>query len=160
MKLLVIGHARHGKDTVAELLKETYGLTYQSSSWAALEIFLFDQLQARGYGYKSRKECFEDRVNHRQLWKDLITRYNTPDKARLCRDILFRNGNNMYVGMRCPEEYAASKHLFDHILWVDALKRLPKDPTMQIPRDPDMIVIDNNGDLDHLRHQIRGAVSV
>ena len=31
-KLLIIGHARHGKDTVAEILRDTHGYDFVSSS--------------------------------------------------------------------------------------------------------------------------------
>jgi hypothetical protein len=30
-KLLVIGHGRHGKDTVCEMLRDHYGYTFESS---------------------------------------------------------------------------------------------------------------------------------
>ena len=32
LKLLVIGHGRHGKDTVCEMLRDSYGYTFESSS--------------------------------------------------------------------------------------------------------------------------------
>jgi hypothetical protein len=38
MKLLIIGNARHGKDTLAELLNEYYGLKFMSSSQASADI--------------------------------------------------------------------------------------------------------------------------
>ena len=33
-------------------------------------------------------ECFEDRVNHRSEWFDLITNYNKEDRTRLTKEIL------------------------------------------------------------------------
>ena len=86
-KLLIIGHARHGKDTVAEFLKELFGYTFKSSSVAASEIFLYDSLKAK-YDYMDPIQCFEDRVNHRQEWHNLICDYNKEDKARLAKGIL------------------------------------------------------------------------
>ena len=136
------------------MLQEIYGITFKSSSRAAAEIFIYRQMRTWGFDYEHVEECFNDRHNHRDLWKQLITMYNTPDKARLCRAIL--ETNDCYVGMRCELEYQASKELFDQVLWVDALKRHPTDPTMSIRRDPGMTVIDNNGDLDHLRRQLQG----
>jgi hypothetical protein len=32
VRLMLLGHGRHGKDTVAEILNRKYGLTFQSSS--------------------------------------------------------------------------------------------------------------------------------
>jgi len=151
MKVLILGHGRHGKDTVAEILEHTHGLTFQSSSRAACEIFIYDVLRKRWPGaYQDIEDCYDDRHNHRELWKELITEYNPPhDKAKLCKAILAKN--DCYVGMRCPLEYAASKDLFDVVIWVDALKRHPKDPTMLIERDESMIVIDNNSHLLNLK---------
>jgi hypothetical protein len=149
MKILILGHGEHGKDTVAEIIThctglfgtDFTGLRFESSSRAAAELAVMPAL-AEKYGYKTVEECFDDRRNHREEWKQLITDYNTPDKSRLCREIIARCDG--YVGMRCPEEYAAVKHLFDYVIWVDASKRKPLDPSMGIERDDSMAVIDNN----------------
>ena len=71
MKLMVCGHARHGKDQFCEFM----GLVYTSSSMAALDNVIWP---AMGHNYNSKEECFEDRVNHRAKWHRLITEYNTP----------------------------------------------------------------------------------
>ena len=144
MKFLLLGHAQHGKDTAAELMKMYWGITWQSSSVAALEIFMFKILREL-LGYETWTAAYGDRHNHRLLWKELITAYNYHDRARLCREILQVNGNDMYIGMRCPLEYEASKHLFSEIFWIDASEREPPDPSMGIEYDHDMIVIENNG---------------
>lgn len=147
MKILILGHGRHGKDTVADMISEMYGYTFESSSMAAAEIAVFPTLAPK-YGYDTVEQCFEDRVNRRQEWKELITAYNTPDKSRLCREIVAsRDG---YVGMRCPLEYAATCELFDVTIWVDASERHPADPTMGIEYNASMVWLDNNRDLDHL----------
>ena len=39
VKLLVIGHKRHAKDTLAEIFRDKFGLTFESSSQAAANIF-------------------------------------------------------------------------------------------------------------------------
>jgi len=142
MKLLIIGHKRSGKDTLAAIL-ENYGLTFDSSSLAAARIFIFDKLRSK-YGYTTIEECFEDRVNHRQEWFDLICAYNKHDKARLYNQITkIRDG---YVGMRNVEEFEAVDP--DLVIWVDAAKRLPPETgSMNIPSDHPKIdiVLPNNG---------------
>ena len=75
MKLLILGNARHGKDTLAELFNEHFGLTFMSSSQASADFFLYDQLKDK-YGYTSPEECFNDRVNHRDEWYLAICDYN------------------------------------------------------------------------------------
>lgn len=147
-KFLIIGSARHGKDTMAEILSEKYGLTFQSSSVRAAEIFLFSALKDK-YGYKTFQECFEDRVNHRAEWKSLISDYNSIDRARLAKDILATS--DIYVGMRDSDEIAECKnqHLFDLIIYVDASERLPMEgnDSNGISKDDADIIIENNGSL-------------
>lgn len=117
MKLLIIGHCRHGKDTVAQMITDMFGLTFISSSEAAADLFIFDALKEK-YGYKTVEECFKDRVNHRKEWYDLITEFNSSDKARLAKGIL--KHSDMYVGMRDHEEIqeCIRQGLFDYIIGV------------------------------------------
>lgn len=150
VKILILGHGEHGKDTVAKIVTEYTGLRFESSSLAAAEIAVWPHMPQ----YGSAEECYQDRRNRREEWRQLITDYNTPDKSRLCRQILARCDG--YVGMRCPLEYAASRPLFDHVLWVDARQRVEQhDPTMKIPLGPEMTVIDNNGPLRETRVLVR-----
>ena len=117
MKLLIIGHGRHGKDTVAEMLRQHTGMEFQSSSQAAADIFIYDELKDK-YGYKTPEECFEDRSNHRKEWHDLICEYNKDDKARLAKDIL--KNVDIYVGMRSDAEIqeCRKQKLFHYVIGV------------------------------------------
>lgn len=145
-KLLIIGHARHGKDTCAEILRDNFGLNFKSSSERAAEIFIYNELKDK-YGYKDFMECYLDRMNHRAEWHDLICEYNENDKARLAKDIL--ETNNTYVGMRSGVEIDAcvEQDLFDLIIWVDASGRLPEEPSdsFNIDKSYADVIIDNNG---------------
>jgi hypothetical protein len=95
IKLLILGSMRWGKDSMAEILRDEYGMTFESSSQAASDIFLYDLLKEK-YGYETSEECFEDRHNHRQEWYEAIKEYNKDDKARLAKGIVERTG--CYVG--------------------------------------------------------------
>lgn len=154
-KFLVIGHARHGKDTFAEILGEAFGLKFQSSSQSAADIFIYDELKDK-YGYKTPVECFEDRVNHRAEWKTMICDYNSPDKAKLAKAIL--KTSDCYVGMRDKEEIdeCLRQGLFDIIIWVDASERLPlEDPSsFNITKSDAHIFIENNGTLDEFMAKV------
>lgn len=86
-KLLIIGAARWGKDTMAEILEEEFGYLFKSSSLAASKIFIYDELKKK-YNYKPPEECFEDRVNHRTEWHEMICEYNKNDRAKLAKEIL------------------------------------------------------------------------
>lgn len=144
--LLILGNARHGKDTLAELLRDNFGLKFESSSQSAADIFIYDELKGK-YDYSSPEECFEDRVNHRQEWYEMICDYNKDDKARLAKDILKRT--DCYVGMRDRGEIeeCLNQELFDLIIWVDASDRLPGEPASSFNIDKTCadIVIENNG---------------
>jgi hypothetical protein len=151
MKILILGHGQCGKDTAAEILESIAGISWISSSWAACEKAVFPWL-AQMYGYETLTECHDDRINHRLEWKQLITDYNTPDKATLCREILERH--DCYVGMRCPQELAVSRHLFDAILWIDAAGRTPNDESMAIEYDSRMILVPNVGPVMDMRNSL------
>ena len=154
-KLLIIGHARHGKDTAAEILAEKFGLTFKSSSELAAEIFIYDLLKDK-YGYTSFQECYEDRVNHRAEWYNLIKEYNTPNKTKLAREIVSRS--NGYVGMRELEEInkCREEKIFDYIIWIDASKRLPLEnkDSFNITVELADIIVFNNDSLDQFNQDI------
>ena len=57
MKILIIGSMRSVKDTLAEIINKNFGISFLSSSEAANDIFIFNQLKEE-YGYKNEKECF------------------------------------------------------------------------------------------------------
>jgi dephospho-CoA kinase len=153
-RLLILGSARHGKDSFAEIMNEEFGLTFKSSSQSAADIFLYDALKDK-YGYTTPEECFEDRVNHRAEWKDMICDYNKDDRARLAKDIL--KNSDCYVGMRDREEIkeCLNQKLFDLIIWVDASERLPLEDSSSFDIDKTCadIMIENNGTYEEFREK-------
>lgn len=96
--IAIIGHGRHGKDELARALD----LPYVSSSLYACSRVVYPKL-APLLGYTNEAECYNDRVNHRQLWYKLIKEYNKDDPARLARAVL--SESNVYVGLRSREEF-------------------------------------------------------
>jgi hypothetical protein len=153
-KLMVCGHARHGKDTLCEYL-QTRGYRYISSSLAAAD-FIFPVLAPR-YGYQTAEECWEDRVNHRAEWFDLISAHNAGNPVALAERIYERH--DIYCGIRSRKEFllARDRGLFDISIWVDASDRLPEEgaDSNQITMDLCELVIDNNGTLDEFTEQMR-----
>jgi len=161
MNILIIGHARHGKDTVAEFLNEIFGLTFMSSSQAAADIFIYDQLKVK-YGYETPEECFEDRMNHRAEWYDLICGYNKADGAALAKEILERT--DIYVGMRSSIEIEAciENDLFDLIVGVYD-PRKPHEPedsfNIDLFAEAD-IIIPNGSSLEDLKFRVQDAFAL
>lgn len=154
IKLLIVGSARWGKDSLAEILHEYYGLKFISSSQACADIFIYDELKGK-YGYETPEECFNDRANHRQEWHELICEYNKEDKARLAKDVL--KYNNTYVGMRDSGEIkeCLRQGLFDLVIWVDASKRLPPEDSnsFNITTSDADIIIENNGSFEEFKEK-------
>ncbi len=161
-KILLLGYGRHGKDTVAEYLRDHYGYKFTSSSMACAEKVMLpafrdiDDELGHGWKYQTAEECFNDRHNHRAFWFQEIERFNTPDKAALGKMIF--ESNDIYVGLRSKREYAAVKNagLFDVAIWVDASDRLPPEDKASCTVEPWMaeLIIDNNGTLEELHFGI------
>jgi len=160
-KLLIIGNGRHGKDTVAEILRDEYQMTFKSSSLAAAEIFLYDALKDK-YNYQTPEECFEDRANHRPEWYEMICDYNNLDKAKLAKSIL--KEADCYVGMRDRGEIVEclKQGVFELVIWVDASDRLPLEPASSFNIDKSCadIIIENNGTLEELVAKVKRLGSV
>lgn len=160
MKLLIIGHGRHGKDTVSAIMSSNYGLSFTSSSAFCSKLFIYDMLKDK-YGYNSEQECYNDRHNHRAEWFDLICAYNKDDQARLGREIF--KENDIYCGLRNYDEFAALKRekVFNYTIWVDRSLILPLEAESSMNLTPDLadFYLDNNGSLVELYEAIRQLVS-
>lgn len=158
-KFLIIGHARHGKDTVAEIMRDNIGMSFTSSSEFLAKEVIYPVLDTQ-YGYTCWEDCFEDRFNHRAEWFNLIREYNTPDNTRLARAIMAKH--DIYCGMRSDEELLACKEagIFDAIIWVYRPDTNPEDFSSCTVR-PDMAThyLVNDGDFAKLASDVDTLVS-
>jgi len=157
MKIMVIGHARHGKDTVGELLKKHYVLSFTSSSmFCAARIMKPAFEEKKGLVYESVQECFEDRVNHRAFWHDEIAAYAENDLSILVREIFA--ANDVYCGCRNDREFLQAKGegLFQLSLWVEAgLRHKPESrDSMKLKQWMADAVVDNNGTIEQLERNL------
>ncbi len=156
MKLMIMGHAGHGKDTACKILKDDHGLTWQSSSDAACAHVVYPAMKEQ-CGYQTIEECFNDRHNHRPTWYQLIQQYNQPDPATLARKIFA--DHDVYCGIRHQDELKAARdaNLFDFTIWIDASDRLPAEPdtSCTVSSTDATFVIDNNGTRQQFQHNIR-----
>lgn len=162
MKIMVIGDATHGKDTVSKILCELYDLKFVSSSYFCMGLCVRRDLEAQGIFYNSDEECYADRVNHRDKWYNSIARFNKYNPARL-GTALFEKFD-LYCGNRNPLEFNAMKerNIFDVSFWVDASKRLPPEArtSMGLTKKDADYIIDNNGPLEDLRSNVIIAMSL
>lgn len=155
-KIGVFGYARHGKDTVAAILADLLGYKFCSSSLFVCDKAVYPYLAPK-YGYRTIEDCFEDRINHRAEWKELITFYNKENKARLAKELLTEN--DIYVGMRCKDELQAciDQGIFDITVWVNDPRKPVEDVSSCTIRHYDFqwtIEITNGGSLTSLENQI------
>ena len=156
--ILIVGNKRHGKTTVAEMIREISGLKFSDSSVAASEIFIYEKLRNQ-YGYYNSSECFEDRKNRRAEWFNLICEYNKEDPARLAKEIL--RYNDIYVGMRSKKELLHCKEngLFDVVIGVyDKRKPLEDRSSFDFDVFDSDIVIHNDGSLEDLKDKVANVL--
>jgi len=159
-KLMVVGHARHGKDTVCEILNKNFGYTFQSSSLFVAENVIYPVLKEK-YGYTSVDECYNDRHNHRSEWFDLIIEHNERDASRLGREIY--EEYDIYCGLRNKREFRALKNIgaFTMSIWVDRSEHLPPEEksSMTIEEYMTDFTIDNNRDLVQLEENVNNLAT-
>ncbi len=160
-RILVIGYARHGKDTVCEMLRDEWGLRFMSSSLFCAERVLFPLMRDK-YQYDTAEDCFKDRAAHRVTWFEAIRDFNRPDASTLARAVL--EEHDVYCGMRSAEELRACRdaHLFDHVIWVDALDRAVPENWSSCTVEIRMAdhVLDNNGTREDLRRNLAHLMEV
>ena len=154
MKILIIGHGGHGKDSAAAIFALLMGCKYASSSEFACEHVVYPKMLDLGHIYSNHIDCYNDRRNHRALWKSIISDYCQP-KERLASDIV--KLHDIYVGMRSRDEFEASRHLFDLIIWIDRSKHLPPEDSNDLSAEDADIIIDNNTNETDLFHRMLDA---
>lgn len=125
-RIIICGHSRHGKDTLAKLLMHHYGLRYQSSSWFAKD-FVWEHDDAIKSQFATPFEAWEhrnDTTDLQRLWFKAIQEMNRKDKTTLAT-LLF-SFMQTYCGMRDLPELEACKDKWPDcvIIWVDATERL------------------------------------
>lgn len=155
-KVVVMGHARHGKDTVAERLRDTFGLQYRGSSEICAEFVKQEMQDLQIKHYPTVEACFEDRGNFRADWHKIIHDYNRGDPARLGK-LIFSQAD-IYCGIRDVDELNGIVAEFDPILvWVSADSRVPQEDSSSINisfNKDTMIPLLNDGTLDQLYRNI------
>jgi hypothetical protein len=154
-RLLIVGHGRHGKDTVCEILRDKYKFSFESSSKFCSKLFIFNDLKD-AYNYSNEDECYADRHNHRTEWYNMIHDYCKEDLARLGKNIFAEH--DIYCGLRNKREFHAMRNqqVFDYAIWVDRTDHLPKEDSSSMSIEEWMcdFTIDNNDSLQRLHKNV------
>lgn len=134
MKLRINGYARHGKDTVADIVAREYGLVKPDASRIISRYLITSRLPKDWYCApdgsslllsEQVEAAYQDRVNHRTGWYNFVSDMGA---ETLCLEVM-REGD-IYCGERRRESFELTKGLFDASIWVDATGRgLGPEPT-------------------------------
>jgi len=151
MRLLIIGHGRHGKDAAGEILRRVHGLKSTSSSEFAAQKAVYPMVADLWPDWLA---CYQDRHAHRDLWFHAIAAYNLRPGPSLAEQILV--DHDIYTGMRSRREFELSRLLFDHVIWVDRSEIEPPESSgsMELTKEDADYVLDNNSDLEALADRV------
>lgn len=149
LKILIIGHGGHGKDTVARGISEDMGYRWTSSSRFIAKKVIFPLVSDL---YPNWQAAYSDRASHREMWFHAIRAYNLRPGPMLAEQILMNH--EIYVGMRSRTEFERSRALFDLTIWVDRSDFLRQEPpgSMELNSSDADRFLDNNGSI----HQLKG----
>lgn len=158
MKLAICGLGRAGKDTAAEFLATCTPLRYVAgtSLWAA--DMVYDRMAKLGHTYAGSMQCWQDRHNHRELWRDIIVEYNRNDPVQLYKDCLAEQ--DILTGIRAKHEQEACKKagLAELWLWIDRPGCV--DVTCEVTPDDCDLTIRNYGTLEDFYARLQRFASV
>jgi len=160
MKLRINGYARHGKDTVADIIAKGYGLIKPDASRIIARYLVTSRLPRGWYPGtldEQIEEAYQDRVNHRTGWYNFVSDMGA---ETLCLEVM-REGD-IYVGERRRQSFDLTKGLFDYSIWVDATGRglLPEPGgSCDITSDGHDYIINNNGTLEELETEVHSLMT-
>jgi len=152
MKIRVNGYARHGKDTVADLLSLHYGLIKPDASRIIARYLVTSRLPKDWYSNpdgssmsldQQVEAAYQDRIHHRTGWYNFVTDMGA---ETLAREVM--NQGDIYVGERRRSSFDLTKGLFDYSVWVCSEERgLKPEPieSCDLDKSGHDYVIYNNG---------------
>ena len=120
-KIAILGYSGAGKDTMAELLRDWYGYAYTQATKFILENFLWSEFSLHSK-YNTFEEAYEDRINCRQLWYDMICEINKKDPATIANTVYAES--DIYCGIRSWKELEAAYDTIDRIYWINCGERI------------------------------------
>ena len=155
MNILILGWAGSGKDEVAKLIASKANLNYFNVSFRAAEIFILDKLKDL-YGYNNAVECYNDRTSKRETWAYLFHEYNKTNSVSFVEE-MFKDGLNIYSGVRTRKDLSKVLHLVDYIIWVDSSIRITyenNEPSFDVSEECAHYTIDNNYSISNLEEEV------
>ena len=132
IKILIVGHGQHGKDTLSRMINKELNFKFRGSSEVAAKEVIYPLMSNF---YESAEDAFNKRRENRELWRAVISDFNREDPTKLCR--LVCKGGHGYTGLRDKTEVVCSikSGFFTHIIWVRRPELKENDPTMMFGLD-------------------------
>lgn len=148
-KIVIIGHAGHGKTTVAKVLTSIYDYRVVDPTE-----FIAEHIMVKGGHYKTFYGAISNKDTDREKWFKAVEEYNTPDKTRLVSEIFDRS--DVYVGLRKYEELEMVKEKFNPIVvWVNNSSVKPEsEKSCTVTIEQADFVLNNPGNLDDLYREV------
>ena len=121
MRILILGHANHGKTTTAMMLRR-YGFKVVDTSDLNIDRYIQEELAKptpKGVPKTPsamKKQILENKDAFRQKLFDSLREYTKDEPDKFAKYVLQKS--DVYVGMRSYEEFKASEYLFDLVLHV------------------------------------------
>ncbi len=141
IKILIVGHGRHGKDTLANMLDVELGFKFRGSSEVAASAVVYPLMSNF---YDSPEDAFSRRHENRELWRAVISDFNREDPARLSK-LVCADGHG-YTGLRDKREVITTikSGLFTHVIWIKRPDLKEDDSTMMFDLS-DLETLNRNG---------------
>lgn len=148
MRLLLVGHGEHGKDSAGEYLSQITTLRYAGSTSNFLAKYVAAETG------QTVERAFATRREHRQQWYDIGRRLRESDPGILIRESLAVA--DIAAGCRDLEEIIACREqrMVDLIVWI-ANRNKPDDPTVKFGSEVADIVVENHWGLSEFQGRLR-----
>lgn len=151
MKIIINGHATHGKDYLAAAVAKKYGLRYYNASmWFAEKVLI----PAYPGMWPCTEACYLDRVNYRDLWYQMMRLGDWQER--------FMQHSDIFCGHRNIEEHQEMvSHLNPRTIWVHNSKKGPESASSSqwqtdslITSNHDMVLMHEEDGTDKMLNQL------
>lgn len=148
MKLIINGHAQHGKDYLADVASKEFGLVKLNASMWFAETVLMPAFPGM---YPCVEAAYLDRVNHRDLWYQMMRLGDWQEKFMLHSDI--------FCGHRNIVEHQEMVASGDYLrVWVEWLGKPTEPPTSSQWQTTEVIEENHDIVLSHTGNGVRDMI--
>jgi len=155
-KVLVLGCSGSGKTTAAKMIaKMLKSPPPRNCSDFIIEDYAAETTSSPAKALNLAKKITANKDPHRKDLFEYGLRRQAKDPAYPVSEAA--KHTNVVTGVRTPENLAASKNLFDLVLWIDR-QEAKSNSTDKLGKEHADRVIDNNGSFKELEDNIRMAL--